>query len=287
MATQGYAAGFEHAIFYTLSGNYPAGTAGSSLAAGATTPAYKASDVIQAGLAVAQSQSVPIQGGDREVTKFLFGSPSLNQFNLTMSLMDPDFYALVSGSAVDATTNTSFEMFSTNPYRAAPVLMGMILMQRFQPKSTGSTGNDKYRLLVLPKCQVRLQTPAMNYRQGANVTLVITPTFTNYSHMGTPLSDWNMSLEENRTDHYEIISDYPVHIVTTKGHGTPITSITTTYLPVSSVVTSGASPNWFTDNGTITALNSISTTTGVAAYTTGLGSGDFGVLMYQTEFDTA
>lgn len=286
MSVSGYIAGFERAIIWRLKNNYAAGTVGSSMANGSTSSAYVADDVTQANVAYQAPQTVVVTGGDREVAQFQFGNPKSNTFNLTMTLLDPDLFAQISASAVDSTTNSKFVHFSNNTYKASPTTIGMALMQRFQSKAGGSTGNETYNILMVPRCTAIINSGGFNYRAVSNVTVVATPTFTTAGPNGMLFSDMNMSLTSDRVDQYNVQTDYPIHITTFISDGSA-TTFTAPYLPVSSTVTLGATYNWFSRNGTPQALSSFSTTTGVATMAAAGTAGDVNVLIYQTAFTTA
>ena len=286
MATIGYAAGFEKALIWLTYNGYAAGTLGDTIANGNSTAAYVVSDVETAGLQYQDPNNLAIQGGDRIVATFLFGNPKLNPFDLQISVTDPTLIAMLSGSVVDETTNSSFELFSSNTYKARPINIGVALSQRFQPKATGSDGNDKYHTLIIPRASAVVKMGQFGFQAGSPVMVSITPSTTDRMHNGILFSATTMALEENRADSYSMITDYPIHILTAMGATTTGTvALTTTYRPISSVITTGAAPNWLAVNGISNTLTSVNTTTGgvvIPVSPDHIAPGEIGVLTYQT-----
>ena len=284
MAQAGYFAGLERAIFWLNNvDGYAAGTLGTSIANGNTSGAYVLSDVTAAGLAFAQAQTVQVTGGDREVAQFQFGNPKLNQFSITGTLLDPALVAAISNSAVDESHNSEWTIFGANTYKASPINIGLMLQQRFQPKTTGAASAEVYRNFIIPRATAVIQPGSFGYRAVGSITITVTPSFSTAMHDGRLFNDMAVNFDDDRIDHVEFITDYPLHVMTLRGNASA-TTINCTYKPMSTVVTVNATKNHLALNGTPTALSSIVISTGVATLSAAPAAGVMAVLTYETQF---
>lgn len=281
--TVGYGAGLQFAVIWRLSSDgYPAGLAG-TLANGNTAQAYLSTDVRSAVFNVLAATTVDVTGGDKpKVASFTFGGRQLSSFEVVIPRCDPTLIAALTSSAVDTTSNSNFTLYSTNPNRESPVLGGLLLQQRYQPVN-GTDSGMKVRTLAIPRAELSIRTGGMDFQTPSDVTLTVTPLMSTRSAHGQLFSALNMDLVENRADHYELISNNPLHIVSFRGNAS-LTSVTAAYRPTSSVITLGATPNWYTLNGTATALSAVNTSTGVMTFTAAPAAASWNVIMYETGF---
>lgn len=280
----GYFAGLERVVLWLNDGNgVAAGMKGTDIANGDSTGAYVFSDVTAAQLATAQPQTTPVTGGDREVGQFLFGNPKLNQFQVTGTLLDPTLVAALSNSAVDENTNSEWFMWGTNNFKASPVNVGLILQQRFQPKTDEVSSAEIYRNCIIPRATAIIVPGTFGYRAVGNVTIFVAPAFSSAMHDGVPFADTEFDFDDNKADHFEVGSDYPLHVMSLKGNGSA-TTITTTYKPINTVVTINATKNYLAVDGAAQALTSIVVATGLATLASAPAAGKMAVLTYETQF---
>jgi hypothetical protein len=240
-------------------------------------------DVRTAQIAFADATVVDVTGGDKpRLASFNFGGRQLSQFDMVCPLIDPALVALLSGSTVDTTTNQKFELYSTNTNRDQPRICGVILQQRFQEKDGGAS---KIRSLVIPRAELTIKTGGFEFQAPADVTITVNPLMATRSANGIPFSSLGMGLEDNRVDHYEIISGKRLHLVVLRGNGTA-TSVTGAYRPTSADTSHTNGSNWLAINGVGTALSSVNTATAVFTFSSAPAAGAYAAILYETDFVT-
>jgi hypothetical protein len=279
---KGYGAGLQSALIYLVNDDgYPTGQV-ATLNNGSTSNAYYLPDVRTAQIAFADATVVDVTGGDKpRLASFNFGGRQLSQFDMVCPLIDPALVALLSGSAVD-TTNQKFEQYSTNTNRDLPRVGGVILQQRFQEKDGGAS---KIRSLVIPRAELTIKTGGFEFQAPSDVTITVNPLMATRSANGIPFSSLGMGLEDNRVDHYEIISSKRLHLVVLRGNGAA-TTVTGAYRPTSADTSNTNGSNWLAINGVGTALSSVNTTTAVFTFSTAPSAGAYAAILYETDFVT-
>jgi hypothetical protein len=279
---KGYGAGLQTALIYLVNDDgYPTGQV-ATLNNGSTSNAYYLPDVRTAQIAFADATVVDVTGGDKpRLASFNFGGRQLSQFDIVCPLIDPALVALLSGSTVD-TTNQKFEQYSTNTNRDLPRVGGVILQQRFQEKDGGAS---KIRSLVIPRAELTIKTGGFEFQAPADVTITVNPLMATRSANGIPFSSLGMGLEDNRVDHYEIISGKRLHLVVLRGNGTA-TTVTGAYRPTSADTSHTNGSNWLAINGVGTALSSVNTATAVFTFSTAPSAGAYAAILYETDFVT-
>lgn len=278
-----YPYGFARMLlwFYDSSG-YCTGTS-TTLANGSGSGAYLMSDVKVANLNFAPIAELQIQGGDRIKATPAFGNPRLAGFDVNISSLDPALSDYINQSTRNTTNSLSMKV-GYNPNRAQPVNMGICLQQR-QDHVDGVT---RWNNLMIPKAQVLFRRGVYGFRAESDATLHVAPITSTGSYNGmtydsTANSGLNFGWEENRGDYYEFWSANPIHIYAFRADAIA-TTFTTTYHPLSSVITLNATANEMCKNGVPTALTSFATATALATLTAAGTAADMHVLTYETNF---
>lgn len=282
-------AGYLYGWFNTLIG--VVGTIGQSYGQQATPAvntmynAYRAKRPKTANLAPADPGTLDFTGGDRLVARTQVGNAMQGPFDMVLQDYDPALVALIGSSNDNTTANTSFELFSENNNLTAPLTFWVALTQRYQDVAVGSGGPDKYLTTIFPRTTMRAKRGPVAYQAESPLTIRVTPTFTDHFINGmtydtTAGSGLAMGLEDNITEVIHVLSSYPLFVSTFISNAAA-TTFTPGPLPVSNVVTLGATPNWFARNGTPAALTSANTSTGVMTMASAGSSSDVNVLIYQ------
>jgi len=280
---KGYGAGLQTALIYLVNDEgYPTGQS-VTLSNGSSSNAYYLPDVRTAQVSFADATVVDVTGGDKpRLASFNFGGRQLSQFDMVCPLIDPALVALLSGSTVDTTSNQKFELYSTNTNRDLPRIGGVILQQRFQEKEGGAS---KIRSLVIPRAELTIKTGGFEFQAPSDVTITVNPLMATRSANGIPFSSLGMGLEDNRVDHYEIISSKRLNLLVFRGNGTA-TSVTGAYRPTSADTSNTNGSNWLAVNGVSTALSSVNTSSAIFTFSAAPAAGAYAVILYETDFVT-
>lgn len=279
MARGGIAGFYKALFFFRDSSGYATGIQ-STLANGSTSSAYVADFPRAAGITPTNPTTLEFQGGDRVWRRVIFGNKLTPSFVLTLGDVDTSLVTLVTGSSTN-TANSYRTLFSDNPNRSAPRVMGCALMSRF----ANSDGSDTWITQWFPTCQVIWQVAGRNYQGATDINVTVQPVMTSKAVTGQVFgsSGLNMGLEGDQTDNYFELSAYPLQLVCFRADGAA-TTVTSTYRPISTVVTVNASPNPMYKNGTATALSSVVTTTGVHTLAAAGTAADMHVIVGETEY---
>lgn len=279
---RGVSAGLARILIWLTDSSGRAIGQSSTLANGATGSVYVGDYVIQSPMSPADAQNKEIRGGDNIRGYHQFGNAKQQKIDAVLSDTDTALVSLISGSNVNSSANTGWDIYSTNPNRTFSITGGVAIQQRKQRTSDNVL---YWHTAIFPSCFLRIKLGGMEYQGDANTTISITPNFSSYAHtgqtFGTGANNWNLGLESDKTDSYDIDTPNPIHIVTFKKDGTA-TTFNTPFKPLSTVVTLGATPNYWIVNGAPVALSSI-TLAGVATVSAG-SAGDVGVLTYETNY---
>lgn len=100
---------------------------------------------------------------------------------------------------------------------------------------------------------------------------------------GVEIANLALNMPDGKGDFVYVEAEHPLQITTMRGN-TGVTTFTTPYRPVSTVVTAGATPNWFARNRTPAALSSVATATGVHTLSDAGAAGDYNVVMGKTDY---
>jgi hypothetical protein len=279
---QGFLVGLQRALlFFRDSNGYATGTQ-STLSNGSTSSAYVFDYPITAGFNPPSSVYVDIEGGDKIVASIQFTNNKTTPFDMAIADFDTALVTMANGGATN-TANSFHTYVSTNPARTTPRTFGLALQSRYEL----TNGLPYFLTTIFPQVSVSLKKSQRGLRAKSDVVLSCAPSFTTKLHdgriFGSTGTGLNMQLEGDKTDNYDLISQYPIHITSFKSDAAATTFITP-YRPVSTVVTVNASPNEMIKNGTATALTSIVTTTGVATLAAAGTAADMHVLTYETEY---
>jgi hypothetical protein len=277
----GYSGGFERALFAYYDSTGAATGQQQTLSNGAASGAYVFANVRTAGLSYTESAELQFEGGDKIAGVMAFGNAKLAAFEMTASDLDTAAVTLFSGSALN-TASSIFTKGSINPNRTAQT-KGMLILQQ---RRLREDGEEEYLNIIMPKVTVRIRHGGFGFRAEADTTFAIAPFMSTKAHtgqgFGSGSNNLNLGLENDRADHYFWITPAPIHVMSFRKDGAA-TSFTTTYRPLSTVVTLNASPNELVINGAITAAGGVNTTTGVITVTAGTAA-DMCVLTYTTNY---
>lgn len=287
-STKGFGSGFKIAqLWRSADDGSMAGTVGESLAVNTVSGAYLLREPDSAAFEFADPTTLDIRGGDRIVAREEYGNRIMSPFDLTTPLLDTTLITLVGGTVVD-TDAGEFPAFGINTQREDWPIMGIALTQRFQPKVTGSDGPRLYHTVIIPRCTLSPAYSGMTFQEGSPYTFRVMPLVTDVMDTGQTFAQSDMDFEDDRAEHYQRITRYPFSITAWRANAAA-TTFTLPYLPISSVVTplTGGSPSarnvtWI--DGTLTALSSANTSTGLITLAAAGTSGQHHVVYSQTEF---
>lgn len=255
---KGYTAGFARMLIweYVQTGTYIGMCSGvqSSLTAGTASGAYVWDDVKGAAVQQLADTALQLQGGDKIKATVIFPGGKLQDFDVTGSSLDTASNTLIGGSTAN-TTNTGVTVTSNNPQRTTPKTLGCALQALFV-QDTGAFG---FITRVIPRAQITVQSGGMTFRGESDSKMHISSIVTNRAYDGQMFGSagLNLGLENDKADYLDYITTDPFHIMAFRQNAVA-TTFTTTYKPLSTVVTLNATQNPFSIAGTPTALASLS-----------------------------
>jgi len=276
---RGFIAGLARAgLFFRDSNGYATGTQ-STLSNGATSGAYVFDFPITAGYQPPPAINVDITGGDKRITAIQFGNAYTPPFDLAIADFDTSLITLAGNTSAN-TTNSFYTYVSTNPNLTSPRQVGLF----FQSRYTLDDGSAYWLTTFMPSVAIRVKKSQVGFQAKADVVLACTPSMVTKAHDGRGFgtSGMNLGLEGDVTDNYDLISARPIHLTTFKSDAAA-TTFSTTYKPISTVVTNNATPNQMLKNATATALTSI-TLAGLATLAAAGTAADVHILLYQTDY---
>lgn len=267
---------------FTSSGNIPymGGTAGTALAVNETTHAYVVESIRDFTPSGGELTTVVFEGGDKRLGTMQFGDTGKTGFTFTLEDIQNSLITALHGTAVDTTSNSEFEQFSTYASAASAVAVGVGVITTLKDRDSGA---KKFRTTIFPSCSIVFSSQYGGFQGKNTIQASVSVSPSSYHPLGTALSAMSMSLPDNQCDAFEMITDNRLHMTAFRSNAAATTFVTG-YRPLSTTVTLNASPNWFARNGTDQALDSIVTTTGVATMAAAGTSGDMNVLIYETNY---
>lgn len=276
---RGFITGLARAlIFFRDSSGYAIGQQ-SSLSNGATSGAYVADDPITAGYNPAPAVNVDVTGGDKIITTVQYGNAKVPPFDLAIAGLDTVLLALITGASIN-TANSFHTYMADNSNLTSPRTLALALQSRY----TLDTGDPYWITTIFPAVQMRLKRGPQAYQAKSDVILSCTPLMATTAHDGRGFgtSGLNLNLEGDKTDHYDLISAHPIHILTFKADAIA-TTFNSIYKPISTVVTNNATPNQMVKNGTPTALSAV-TLAGLNTLAAAGTAADVHVLTQQSDY---
>lgn len=267
---------------FTSAANVPymGGSAGTSLAANGTSHAYVIESIRDFTPSGGELTTVIFEGGDKRLGTMQFGDTGKTGFTFTLEDIQNSLITALHGTAVDTTSNSEFEQFSTYASAASAVAVGVGVITTLQDRDSGA---KKFRTTIFPSCSIVFSSAFGGYQAKNTIQANVTVSKASYHPLGTALSAMSMSLPDNQADAIEMITDNRLAASVYRSNGTD-TTFTAAYRPTASTVTLNATPNWFARNGTDQALTSFDTTTAVATMAAAGTSGDVNVLFYETNY---
>jgi hypothetical protein len=258
------------------------GTTGEGAVAGAVMHAHLLEFMKTATLPSPARVVTQLTGGNRWLGQVMFGPANFGTFSMTSADMDSVAMALSGGSTPDVTTNSRWRRVAPNINRVVLPSVGLMLTTIYQSREEDSDGVDLYVNYVIPRCQCDIALPGMSYQAENAANWTVTPRLATKEPHGLPFASGAMGLHRNKALMYAIISPKPLALTTAIGE-TDETTFTLGYLPASSVVTLGNTPNEHVKNGVKVAASGVNTTTGVVTTAAQVNLDKHG-MFYETDF---
>lgn len=250
-----------------------------NITANTTTHALLLTGAMSNDIADPERQRVVFQGDDGVLGSMYFGPNDLPEGTFTMSTYDTTLWTMAMGGNV--VTDYGNTIFSTNPNKKTPNVLGLAISRQAQDRDSGSDGTNIW-LTTIYKVQLVPRNPAAAFQEAAEVEMQITPLAMDRYPNGLAFGATE-SWTDNKTYSYNIEASYPLAFTTYVQNGSA-TTYTTGYRPISTTVANGDFPNFHCVNNAQVALDSIVTTTGVATLAAAGTSGQWASLVYETEF---
>jgi hypothetical protein len=255
---------------------------GATLANGATSGAYVATNAIAARLNPEPPESKKLRGGDKNnVAEIQYAGGKQGMFQVVISDTDSALITMLTGVVVNSALNSGWEFYAENDNMTFSLAGGCAIQQRNELTS----GAHYWHTVFYPSCVFRVTLGGAEWRGDAPLTIYVTPLFSLTAHtgqtFGSGAANWAQGLEGDLTDCYHLDTPNPISIVAFRKDGAA-TTFNLPFRPLSTVVTVNATPNFNVINNTPTALTSI-TLAGVATVVAAT-TGDLDILTHETSF---
>jgi hypothetical protein len=255
---------------------YAAGSAGQSLAAGATSHAWSIPSIENYTPELDTLVKTDRFEADQKVPGLMFGSNRIKGFTARITDRQTAIMAALQGTTVDSATNTEFDISTDEADAGSVVLCGGMLAVQTQDLATGAL---KYTNIIWPRLKAVFSKVKGTSQAMDTWDIVAQCQRSLYTPWGSEIADLAINAPDGKVSSLEIVSDYPLHLTTLKGN-TGVTTFNTLYRPASTVVTAGATPNWFFRAGVSEALTSIVQNSGLATMSAAGSVGAANVLLY-------
>ena len=222
-------------------------------------------------------------GGQKIINQRQLGTSDIGAFEIEVSAFDATFDALVTGGAVDTTTQTGWGGMSAPNVNAVETPEFVLA---FQMTYTPESGSDKWLTMFYNNVQIAPGGLGANQNDGVNPntrTYTVSPSSSTRLATGRLYSATALNVEDDKDISFRVTDEYRLHLFTYIDDGST-TTFTLPYLPKYSDAT-GAAENSITRNGATLAVTSVNTTTGVVTFTAGT-SGDIIIVVYPTDYST-
>jgi len=222
-------------------------------------------------------------GGTRKGTTYAAGAVKGN-VPFTLNTFDPTFYAYITKTTVDTSTNTTHTITTDNPRQASTpkFIVGFNIRTH-----DITTGKDKWETRIYPNAVIRqtAEGGAGNVTGDVsnpnNLSYVLIPSESTRSASGELFSGMGTGSFGSVAMVERWQGAYPLHLATYVDDGSAGT-FTLPYRPALSTAT-GTADNNITTDGTQGSVTGINTSTGVVTRTA-TGAADIVVLLYGTEY---
>ncbi len=263
------------------------GTAGSAAAADTTSGAFQITDPKNCTLPAPDRNTINFTGGNRWLGAFQYGIDALGSFQFTTQAKDFDLNALLTGGAVDQTTNTLWTYGAPNTFKDELPQVCMLVTWRLQARGTNE-GASVFITTIIPRAWIYPagESGAPSFQSPGEVTYTVTPTASTVLPHGITVAGMSMTQELDKAWRVDVITDNAIGLCTYVASGGAAPTFTLPFLPLSSTVTVNASPNEFAQDGTLTALTSVSTSTGLCTITGTPAASLHTAILYETAFLT-
>ncbi len=263
------------------------GTAGPSAADNTTSGAFQITDPKNCTLPAPDRNTINFTGGNRWLGAFQYGIDALGSFQFTTQAKDFDLNALLTGGAVDQTTNTLWTYGAPNTFKDELPQVCMLVTWRLQARGTNE-GASVFITTIIPRAWIYPagESGAPSFQSPGEVTYTVTPTASTVLPHGLSISDMVMTQELDKVWRTDVVTDNAIGLCTYVGDGSTVV-FTLPFLPLSAVVTVNASPNELVIDGTLTAASSVVPATGVVTFSVAPASAGHTAIFYETAFLTA
>jgi hypothetical protein len=214
----------------------------------------------------------------------MLGLSDFGSFPMTAAATDDTLWSVITGATTDTTTNSRWRRFAANYGQTVLPQVGMILSAIYQSYEDGADGPLYYINYVIPRCQVQPSFAPALFQAAGEVTYQVVPTNATIEPTGRLISASSMNQRRNTVPIYAIVAPKPLSLTTFISDGTDV-DFTLGYKPTSSIVTLNAAANEFARNGTLVALSSVNTSTGVATMANAGSAGNVNIVLYETDFE--
>lgn len=284
--TRGNPYGFEQALIWRVdsAGAAVARLDPDNLTPNTTSHAYEVFGPITMTPAQAEFDEFQFRGGGSFEGSADGGLRQVNAGSIQVSQMDAALMAFFMGSNVDTTSLVNASIYAPDSLRPSARQIGLMLIARVQSRESASSGQNKYLHWLYPLVQARMRPPQLTQEGGVNpspITIDFKAQVAARFPTGVAFGS-NQGWYQNSEYQFFINADNPYHLTVYVQNAVATTYIAG-YRPVSSTITGGNTTNWHTVDSVVTALSSLSTTTGVATLAAAGTSGKVARLLYQTQ----
>lgn len=262
------------------------GQAGSSIANDATSQSFVVDNPRTASLPQPARTTIAFGGGDRFIGQVQYGIDSPGEFTFTTADMDDDLKALVTGTAIDQTTNDT-QTVSTADYLNPffPECSIIFIYRKFSMEAS-TFGRTFYAHRIFPRCQIAPQEHGLEMKNNPEITWTVTPNTSSIRHDALSLSSLNAY--DDTVLSYEITTEKALYWFVHRADGTSF-SAASAYVPVTSTVgTTSSTRNliveWDGSTATKFVANTITPSTGTFEVSSGATSGDLYIIGHETEY---
>lgn len=268
---------------FRSSAGYPFGTNSDpdNASDGSTTHSYVSTNPIDYAAPQPSFARAIDRGGQKIRAQKDMGVTEFGEGTFSMSEMDAQLWAYWTGSTLDTTTVTGWEMLAMNVNQVTTPAGFVIFTSKAYDYESAS---DKWSHWVYPNAQVRITPPGSSQSDGENPNaweLTLIPNTSTRFLTGHLFSALNMTVVDNTDIGVHIRTAKPIAITTYVEAATPANAYTVGYRPSSASVDD--SDKIFTKNGVTDTATSISATTG-GVVTSGLVQSDISVVVYETAY---
>jgi len=266
------------------------GQAGDTITAGTISQGYVAQFPKTAGISAPDRTTIDFTGGDRWVTSYTYGINSLGSFDFSVQDEDADLIAMLTGTAIDSTTNTEWNIYTEDLLATQFPDVSLMLIWRVQSFEDSTFGQTFYVHQIVPRCSIVPKGGEHAYQSPADQTYQVTPKTNKRLINGTTVPT-TLLATDNTLVYYKVVSANPLYMFVMKANAASATAVSA-YKPVTSTVgTASATKNLVVKVVTGTATPGVADTVTVATGTFAIGtalpvaSGNMLHILHETNYE--